>query len=81
MEVLRYPSARDLGPPGGTNVAILACRGFASRAPVERQTWRIHVGAAGIRALCASPEARLGMERESFAGDSRIATMRWERGR
>jgi hypothetical protein len=79
VEVLRYPSARDLGPSGGTNVAILVCRGFASRAPVERQTWRIHVGAAGLRAICAFPDVRIGLDRDAYAADPRIAKMRWDR--
>lgn len=81
VEALRSASARDLQPPGGTNVALLTCRAFASKAPLERQTWRIHVGAVGVRAICAMPETGIGLDREAFARDPRIATMRWERGR
>jgi hypothetical protein len=44
VEVVRYESARDLGPPSGVNIALLTCRAFGSREPVERQTWRIHLG-------------------------------------
>jgi RES domain-containing protein len=81
VDVLRYASARDLQPPGGTNLALLTCRAFASRAPLERRTWRLHVDAAGVRAICAFPEARLGLDRDAFVYDPRMSTMRWERGR
>jgi hypothetical protein len=79
VEVLRYESARDAGPPGGINVAILSCRAFASPGPPERQTWHIDVGAAGVRAICTFPESRIGFDRHAFANDPRIAKLRWER--
>jgi hypothetical protein len=81
VELLRCPSARDRRPPGGgINLALLTCRVFSAREPVDHQTWRIHVGPAGVRALCTFPEARLGLDREAFANDPRIAALRWERG-
>jgi hypothetical protein len=73
VEVLRYESARDVGPPAGTNIALLTCRAFASREPIERQTWRVHLGPGLVRAICAFPEMRLELTREAFARDPRIA--------
>ena len=79
VEVLRYRSARDPAPKGGVNIALLGCRAFGSRGPVERQTWRMDVGSAGVRALCTFPDARLELARQAFASDPRIAGMRWDR--
>jgi hypothetical protein len=76
VEVLRYRSARD---PRGINLAILTCRAFASREPVERQTWRLHLGSGGVRAVCDFPEDRREFDRAAFAADPRIAGLRWER--
>ena len=75
-DVLRYPSARDRD---GTNIALLRCRSFAVRAPLERQTWRMNLNAHGVRAVCDFPEARLEFDRDAFAADRRIADLRWER--
>jgi hypothetical protein len=75
-DVLKYSSARA---PGGVNIALLTCGAFASRQPQERQTWRIHLGAHGARALCDFPEARLEFDRRAFAADSRVAGLEWER--
>lgn len=68
VQALRYPSARA----AGRNVALLTCRAFGSREPEERQAWRLHVGAPGVRAICAFPEQRLGFDRQAFARDPRI---------
>jgi len=57
VQALRYRSVRD--PRGGLNVALLTCAAFTSREPIERQTWRLHLGATGARAICDSPPARL----------------------
>jgi hypothetical protein len=75
VEVLRYQSARD---PKGQNVALLTCRAFGSREPVARQTWRLHLAPAGVRAL--GDDARLAFGRDTFAADPRVAAMDWERG-
>ena len=75
-DVLRYPSARD---PHGVNVALLTCRAFAVRAPIDRQTWRLSLNAHGARAICDHPDARLEFAREAFARDPRIAQLRWDR--
>ena len=79
VQVLRYPSARDPAPGGGTNLALLTCRGFGSPHPVERQTWRIHLAGAGVRAICTFPEMRVEFGRDAFARDPRIRGLRWER--
>jgi hypothetical protein len=88
VDLVRYESARDIGLPTGrirpsraaaTNIALLRCRAFASPAPLERQTWRIHLGESGVRAVCAFPEQRLELTRDAFARDPRIATMSWVR--
>lgn len=76
IEVLRYPSARDAR---GTNIAILTCRAFASRQPRTRQTWRVHVGSPGVRAISTFPPLRLEFGRTVFARDPRIAGLRWDR--
>ena len=76
VDVLRYPSARD---PVGVNVALLTCRAFTVREPIERQTWRLGLNAHGVRALCDFPDARLEFTRETFATDPRISGLRWER--
>ena len=62
VEVIRYESARD--PAGGSNLAVLACRAFASSEPVAWQTWRLALSAAGARAVCAFPEQRVEYTRE-----------------
>lgn len=73
VDVVRYPSARD---SDGVNIALLLCRVFASREPVERQTWRLNLNAHGARAMCEFPEVRLEFTREAFARDPRIAVLR-----
>lgn len=74
--VLLYRSARDAA---GVNVALLSCRAFAGRDPLERQTWHLNLNAHGARAVCEFPELRLEFTREAFAGDPRIAALRWDR--
>jgi hypothetical protein len=74
-QVLRYPSARA----AGHNVALLTCAAFTSHAPLERQVWRLHVGAPGVRAICTFPEQRLAFDRSAFAADPRVASLQWER--
>lgn len=78
VQVVRYPSARD--PEEGRNVALLICGAFACRAPLERQTWRLQIGASGVRAVCGFPAARLEFAREAFARDPRITALEWDRG-
>ena len=74
-QMLRYQSARA----AGVNVALLACTAFARREPMERQRWRIHVGASGARAICEFPDERIAFDRTAFARDPRIKSLNWER--
>jgi hypothetical protein len=76
IEVVKSASVRD---PAGLNVSIFRCRVFASRAPLERQTWRMQIGAYGVRAVCSFPEARLEFDRLAFAADPRVAGLQWDR--
>lgn len=76
VQALRYPSARD---ERGVNVALLTCRAFAVREPVERQTWRIALNPHGVRAVCDFPDGQLEFTRDAFARDPRIRELRWER--
>ena len=76
VEVIRYGSARD---PRGVNIALLTCAAFGVTAPLERQTWRLHLDSRGVRALCAHPERRLEFDRDAFGSDPRIAGLKWER--
>lgn len=75
IDVLRYRSARA----DGQNIALLSCRAFAARKPVDRQVWRMQAGSVGVRALCSAPEQRLAFGREAFARDPRIAALNWDR--
>jgi len=77
VNALRYESARD--PSGGANIALLTCQPFSSQKPLRRQTWRLHLGEHGVRAICDFPEQRLGFSRDAFAADPRIAQLGWAR--
>lgn len=78
-DLIRFQSVRD--PGAGANLAVLTCRAFASREPVERQTWRIRVGSYGAQAIREYPALGLEFPRNAFANDPRIATLNWERGK
>lgn len=89
VQVLRYQSARA----AGLNVALLSCRAFARRGVgrgphhaefaswggMDRQRWRIHVGAGGARAICEFPEERIAFDRTAFVRDPRIKSLNWDR--
>lgn len=77
LDLIRYQSVRD--PAGRANVALLTCRAFAKRKPVDRQTWRIRLSATGVHALCDFPDRRIGFDRAAFAGDPRLASLVWDR--
>jgi len=76
IDVVRYASARA---EGAVNYALLACRAFAGREPIERQTWRLHLGPSGVRGLCDFPAARFALDRAALAADGRIAALAWDR--
>lgn len=74
-QLLRYQSARATG----VNVALLTCAAFVSAQPEERRRWRIHLGAAGARAIGDDPDERLSFDRAAFARDPRIRSLNWDR--
>jgi hypothetical protein len=76
IEVIRYLSVRDAG---GSNFAILACRAFASHEPLERHTWRVHLGANGARAVSDTAGPPIAFDRSAFASDPRLASIVWDR--
>jgi hypothetical protein len=73
IEAILYRSVRD--PQGGMNIALLTARAFATRAPLERSTWRIRLSASGVQALCEFPRRRLGFAMADFAADPRVAAL------
>lgn len=75
LQLLRYQSVRG----EGKSVALLTCRAFAKREPIERQVWRIQVNEVGVRAVCSAPAQRLSFGRDAFAHDPRIRVMNWDR--
>lgn len=76
-EVIRYISVRD--PERRANLAVLVCRAFHSRAPVDRQTWRIRISRTGAQAVREHPRLGLEFSRHAFAQDPRLAGMAWDR--
>jgi hypothetical protein len=77
IEVIRYASVRD--PKHRLNVALLTCRAFSVKQETARQTWRIHLGAYGVRTQCEMPQLSIDFDTQVFASDPRIAKIRWER--
>ena len=73
VELIRYESVRD--PHAGCNLAVLACRAFSEASPIERTTWRIRFGGAGVQAICEFPHQGLEFTLETFP-DSRLAPLR-----
>ena len=78
VEIIRYASVRD--PQHGINLALLTCTAFARTRPIAQQTWRIRLSDAGAQAVCEAPKSGITFDRKTFAGDPRIARLRWERG-
>jgi len=76
-EIIRYSAVRD--PRGGANLALLTCRAFTQPAPVERQSWRMRIGASGVQALCEFPRQAVEFSHADFAADPRIAGMNLDR--
>lgn len=79
VELLRAGSARN--PGQGANLVVLSCAAFAAKAPTDRQTWRIRIGAHGAQALREHPAKGIEFGREVFASEPRLAGMRWDRKR
>lgn len=76
VELMRYESARD--PERRANLAVLTCRAFSGKSPLERQTWRIRLGVAGAQAICEFPRRGLEFSPDSFP-DPRLASLGWRR--
>lgn len=77
LEAIRYESVRD--PLARCNVALLTCRGFVEHDVMNRQTWHLHLGSGGVRAMCEAPAATISFDRQAFAADPRVTAMRWNR--
>jgi hypothetical protein len=77
VEIIRYESVRD--PNHGMNLALLTCRAFAKRKPVDQQTWHIRFSSSGVQAVCEAPKFGITFDRNTFAADPRIAKLRWDR--
>ena len=73
LDAIRYQSVRD--PRARANVALLSCGVFKRRNAVERQTWHLHVGKAGVRAVCEAPTRSLAFGMDIFAADPRMARL------
>jgi hypothetical protein len=77
FEIIKYRSVRD--PEGRANLALLTWKVFTKPSPVKRLSWKLHVGAQGVRALCEAPRQSIEYGRATFAADPRIKGMNWER--
>jgi hypothetical protein len=77
IEAIRYESVRD--PQHRANVALLTCKTFARSDPVVRQTWHLHIGRAGVRAVCEAPARSLAFGPETFTADPRLTPLNWWR--
>ena len=77
VEIIRFESVRDLA--GNANLAVLSCRAFSDRAPVERQSWRIRMSATGAQAVRDHPRAGIEFNQDAFLDDPRLSGMVWDR--
>jgi len=62
--LIRYEAVRD---PGGINLALLTCAGFARPAPMARQSWRLRIEADAAQAVCDHPRRAIDFNRADFA--------------
>lgn len=76
--IILYRCVRD--PDGGMNLAVLTCAAFAHPAPIERQTWRLRIGPAGVQVVREHPPSGLEFPRHAFNADPRTRAMNWKRG-
>jgi hypothetical protein len=76
VEVIKYESARTQNR--AINFALLVCSVFQKAEEVDRQTWRIHFSASGIRLFGEMPKESIDLPRGIFT-DPRTANMTWNR--
>jgi hypothetical protein len=77
LAIIKYRSMRD--PGGGENLAVLTCAAFAKPNPARIESWRIHLGSGGARAVREFPATSLEFGPTAFAADPRLAGMNWVR--
>ncbi len=70
IATIRSRSVRD--PNGGCNLAVLHCGAFAEPAPIERRSWRLRLGPAGVQAICEFPLKRMELAWDVFKADERV---------
>jgi hypothetical protein len=77
IAILKYASVRD--PQRKSNFAILSPGAFAKPAPVDRQSWKLHLDGNGVRAVCEAPRISIGFDRDTFSKDPRMQGFLWVR--
>lgn len=77
IQAIRYESVRD--PRGRANLALLDVRVLTAAQKFAEETWILHFGRNGVRAICESPRKSLSFDRTSFVSDPRAAGWRWDR--
>ena len=77
ITAIQYRSVRD--PKRGSNFAVLSPAAFAKPGPLSRQSWKLHVDANGVRAVCESPRGSIAFDRTAFSADPRLNDFRWVR--
>ena len=77
VDIIKYQSVRNPAP--SANLAILHCRAFVNKEPMELQTWRIQLSATGVRLICEYPKMAFDLDRSVLALDARIGAINWNR--
>jgi hypothetical protein len=77
LQAIRYQSVRD--PAKRANLALLDVAALTPAQKFDEETWILHFGESGVRAICENPKRSLAFDRTSFAADPRSAAWRWER--
>ncbi|MCK1304698.1 MULTISPECIES: RES family NAD+ phosphorylase [unclassified Bradyrhizobium] len=77
IDVIKYSSVRD--PEKRPNLAILTPKTFAKPEPVDRQSWKLHLDANGVRAVCEAPHILIAFDRHAFSADPRLKNFIWTR--
>jgi hypothetical protein len=77
IEVIRYESVRD--PLARANLALLTPAVLALQQRFQEETWLLHFGNRGVRAICENPRRSLEFDARTFESDLRTRSWRWER--